>query len=74
MAGLRSREGNGVTMLSGGGQSVRAFVDDGRIGFLVADFNTGGGEGFFSSHYEKDRRPLSRGSTVRGEVVLFLKN
>jgi beta-galactosidase len=61
---LRSPEGQGLALSSEGSQTVRAFVDGDRIGWLVARINAGGGEGFFSPHHAADRHPLQKGSKI----------
>lgn len=50
-------------------QSVRAWVADNRINVLVAGFNTGGADGFFSTHYSAERRPLKQGDTIESEFL-----
>ncbi len=56
-AALREPTGLGCAVISNGAQAVRAFVDGPRIGLLVADYNTGGADGFFATHYAAERRP-----------------
>lgn len=71
-ASLRGRDGIGFAVASDGSQAVRAFVDGPRIGLLVADYNTGGADGFFAGHYAAERKPLRAGDTISGEVRLEL--
>jgi hypothetical protein len=71
-AALRPDEGPGIKVLSDGTQSVRAFVEDGRVKLLVADFSTGGADIFLASHYQHERRPLEAGDLVEGEVELAM--
>ncbi len=71
-ASLRGKDGIGFAVASDGSQAVRAFVDGQRIGLLVAEFNTGGADGFFAGHYASERKPLRPGDTLSGEVRLEL--
>jgi len=47
--------------------SIRAWVDGQHIRLLVAAFNTGGADSFFSPHYASERRPLKKGDKIRSE-------
>jgi beta-galactosidase len=71
-ASLRSAGGAGVRVVSRGRQAVRSWVDGEHIKWLVAGFNTGGGEGFFDMHYSAERRPIPKGSSIGDTVVLVL--
>lgn len=71
-ASLTYADGTGLHVESDGQQAIRAFVDGGRIGLLIADYATGGADPFFSSHYASDRRPLRAGDRVAGLVRLRL--
>jgi beta-galactosidase len=63
-------EGQGVMLRSDGRHSSRTFLDGDRVGWLVADFSTGGGDIFFAPHHELDDRPLEAGQTIKGSFVL----
>jgi hypothetical protein len=63
-----------ISVVSDGQQSVRAFVEDGRTGLLVAGFDTGGGDGFFASHFAAERRPLSVGAQISDAIHLQLSS
>lgn len=67
---LSSPDGNGLMLSSDGRQAARAFLDGDRIGWLVADFSTGGGDIFFAPHHSMDDRPLEAGDTIKGSFVL----
>jgi hypothetical protein len=71
-ASLVDARGRGVRVRSDGRHSVRAFVDGERIGFLIAGFHTGGGDGFFAPHFAAERRPLAVGDEREDEFVLEL--
>ena len=45
---------------------TRAFLDNDRVGWLIADFNTGGGDLFFAPHHQVDDRPLVKGAVIKG--------
>jgi beta-galactosidase len=63
-------EGEGLMLVSDGRQSSRSFLDGDRIGWLVAEFTTGGGDIFFAPHHKMDDRPLEAGDAIRGSFVL----
>jgi hypothetical protein len=56
--------------VSDGTQSYRAWVDNGKVSFLVADYNNAGSGAYLTSHSELGYRPLREGDTVQGTVVL----
>lgn len=64
--------GRGVAVNSDARQSVRAFVDGARIGWLIAGVNTGGGEPFFRPHSAVDRKPLKAGDHLKDSIQLQL--
>ena len=61
-----------IFIASDGHQSVRAFVQAGRTGLLVAGFDTGGGDDFFASHFESERRPLHVGTPISDAISFQL--
>jgi hypothetical protein len=67
---LSRPEGDGLMLTSDGRQACRAFLDGDRIGWLVSDFTTGGGDIFFAPHHKMDDRPLAAGDAIRGSFVL----
>jgi len=69
-AALASDGGEGLMLTSDGRHACRSFIDGGRIGWLIADFSTGGGDIFFAPHHRMEDRPLEAGDTVRGSFVL----
>ena len=71
-ASLRNGRGRGLVLRSDGSQTARAFVDGGRIGWLIAYVNAGGGEGFFGAHHAADRRPLKNGTLISNTIRLQL--
>jgi hypothetical protein len=72
-ASLASARGE-ISVVSDGHQSVRAFVDAGRTGLLVTGFHTGGGDGFFSTHFAAERKPLNLGSKLSDTIQLRLSD
>jgi beta-galactosidase len=70
-ASLASARGK-ISVASDGHQSVRAFVEDGRTGLLVTGFHTGGGDGFFATHFAAERKPLNPGSKIADTILLRL--
>ena len=71
-AALSGPEAEGLMLVSDGRHAARAFLDGDRVGWLVADFSTGGGDIFFAPHHKMDDRPLEAGDTIRGGFVLSL--
>jgi beta-galactosidase len=67
---LSRREGDGLMLVSDGRQASRSFLDGDRVGWLVADFTTGGGDIFFAPHHKMDDRPLAAGDTIKGSFAL----
>jgi len=67
---LSRPEGEGLMLVSDGRQSSRSFLDGDRIGWVVAEFTTGGGDIFFAPHHKMDDRPLEAGDAIRGSFVL----
>ena len=69
-AALSRPEGEGLMLVSDGRQASRSFLDGDRVGWLIADFSTGGGDIFFAPHHKMDDRPLAAGDTIKGSFVL----
>ncbi|MEN8122883.1 MAG: glycoside hydrolase family 2 TIM barrel-domain containing protein, partial [Bacteroidota bacterium] len=65
-AALTNKSGAGLTIVSDGRHAFRSFADGGTIRFLVADYSTGGGDLFFSGHYNDERKKLEEGSKIKG--------
>ncbi len=61
-----------LRVISDGHQSVRAFMDGGRVGLLVAGFHTGGGDIFFDTHFAAERKPLHPGDRLSDTIQLRL--
>lgn len=69
-AALSRPEGEGLMLVSDGRQASRSFLGGDRVGWLIADFSTGGGDIFFAPHHKMDDRPLEAGDKIRGSFVL----
>jgi beta-galactosidase len=67
---LSRSEGEGLMVVSDGRQASRSFLDGERVGWLIADFTTGGGDIFFAPHHRMDDRPLAAGDTIKGSFKL----
>lgn len=61
-----------LCVISDAHQSVRAFRVGERTGLLIAGFHTGGGDGFFATHFAAERRPLQVGSPLSDTTMLQL--
>jgi hypothetical protein len=71
-AALTSEKGPGLMLVSDGKHAARAFLDGNRVGWLIADFNTGGGDLFFAGHHKLDDRPLAAGEVIKGSFTVQL--
>ena len=69
---LSAPAGEGLMLSSDGRHAARAFLDGDRVGWLIADFSTGGGDIFFAPHHKMDDRPLEAGDTISGKFALTL--
>jgi len=70
---LTAKDGSGVRVDSDGRQAARAFLaEDGGVRLLVAGFNTGGADPFFSSHLRAERRPVKKGDVIEDTVRITL--
>ena len=71
-ASLTDEHGAGIRVISDGTRTARAFVDGDFIKILVAEYSNGGGEPFLKGHLDAGRRPLERGSVLKGTATLEL--
>ncbi len=71
---LTNDKGIGLTVISDGKQAFRSFVSGEKISFLVADYSTGGGDSFFRTHYDAERKNLKKGSKIEGTITIQLVN
>ena len=69
---LTSDQGYGLWLHSDGRHASRSFLEKDRVGFLAADFNTGGGDLFYAGHHKIDDRPLEKGDRIKGAFRLSL--
>ncbi len=72
-ADLKNPENHGLNVFSDGKNAVRCWVDSQNVYLLVATFFTGGGDMFFSSHHERERKPLKSGDTLKGIIKFSLE-
>jgi hypothetical protein len=73
-ASLANRAGLRCEVLSDGSQHIRAWVEDGRVRLLIADYSNLGGEHFLREHAARYARPLEAGDRIRGKVTLALRD
>lgn len=62
-----------VVVSSDGSQHSRAWIQDGAIKFLIADYINAGSENFLVPHAEKAYRPLRKGDKITGKVRLHIE-
>jgi beta-galactosidase len=67
---LSRPDGAGLMLVSDGRLGSRSFLDKNGIGWLIAEFTTGGGDIFFAPHHKMDDRPLEAGDAIHGSFVL----
>ncbi len=64
---------NGLAVYGNGKQALRAWLQDGAIHLLVADYNNGGSEPFYGSPFTSGRLTVKKDQTLKGKVVFELK-
>jgi hypothetical protein len=69
-AALKDEDGFGVRAESDGKQHARAYVDGEQICLLIADIDTGSGEGFLATHYAVERKLLKQDDVIEGTVII----
>ncbi|MGL4328550.1 MAG: glycoside hydrolase family 2 TIM barrel-domain containing protein [Tannerellaceae bacterium] len=62
-----------IMVTSDGNQHARAWIEDGVIKFLIADYINAGSENFLVPHAEKAYRPLRKGDKITGKVRLHIE-
>ncbi len=72
-ASLSDALGNGINIIGNGKQAVRAWLQDGCIQLLVADYSNGGSEPFYGSPFTSDRTKVKKGDVLKGKVVFEVK-
>ncbi len=70
-AELANEANQGIHITSDGNHAVRAWVAQDKIDVLVASFFTGGGDMFFASHHQKERKPLKKGEIFKGTATFY---
>ena len=70
-ASLANRDGK-LGVLSDGHQSIRAFRAGNQAGLLITGFHSGGGDGFFDTHFAAERQPLKPGAKLSDTLQLRL--
>ena len=71
-AELLDKAGNGLQVNSNAKQSSRAWLQDGSIQFLVADYSNGGSEPFYASPFDQ-RRIDGTSARLKGSLQFELK-
>ena len=69
---LTNKESKGILVNGYGTVSTRTWVEGEMINILIAGFNTGGGDMFFSGYYRDERRPLKPGDEFSGTVDISM--
>lgn len=67
-AQLTNIAGAGIKIFSDGTQAARSWINGDKVMFLIANYNTGGSDGFSADFYDKERMPLTKGSILKGIV------
>jgi beta-galactosidase len=71
-ASLADDSGYGVEVLSDGRQSARAFVQNGRVHWLLAQINNPPSETFMAGYFDPERKAVPLGKPVTGSIRLHL--
>jgi len=71
-ASMVSKDGNGIMAVSDGTQSIRSWIMDNNVRFLIADYSNYGSDEFIRQLASKYERPLKTGDTVEGKIKLQL--
>ncbi len=72
-ASLTDDSGNGIEIIGDGKKALRAWLQDGCIHLLVADYNNGGSEPFYGSPFTSDRVQVKKDDVLKGSVIFKLK-
>ena len=73
-ASLSDASGNSIYIESDGTQALRAWLQDGCIQLLIADYNNGGSEPFYGSPFTSDRIRLKKDDVLKGKVTFEIIN
>ena len=65
--------GHGIALIGDGSQALRCWQQDGCIQMLVADYNNGGSEPFYSSPFTDGRIRVKQGDTLKGKLTFQLQ-
>ncbi len=60
---------HGISISGSEKQAIRAWLQDGYIQFLIADFNNGGSEPFYGSPFTAGRTKLKKGEVLEGAIT-----
>ena len=71
-AELSNASNQGIRVESNGDHAIRSWVEEGKVHLLIASFFTGGGDLFFASHHQKERKPLKKGDLFNGSIAFFV--
>lgn len=72
-ASLTDGNGHGIALIGDGSQALRCWQQDGCIQMLVADYNNGGSEPFYSSPFTDGRIRVKQGDTLKGKLTFQLQ-
>ena len=72
-ASLTDGNGHGIALIGDGSQALRCWQQDGCIQMLIADYNNGGSEPFYSSPFTDGRIRIKQGDTLKGKLTFQLQ-
>lgn len=72
-AALADASGHGIVLHGDGRQALRCWLQDGRVQMLVADYNNGGSERFYSAPFTDGRIRIEKGDTLTGKLTFELR-
>jgi hypothetical protein len=73
-ATLIDSQGYGVEVISDGTQNARAFVQDGRVNWLIAQINNPPSETFMAGYFDRLRTAVPLGKPISGSIHLRFCN
>ena len=72
-ASLTDKNGISITVLSDGKQSSRSWLQDGKIYWLIADYNNNGSERFYGTPHSNGRIKLKKNHILKGKLIFNIR-
>lgn len=72
-ASLQDQQGNAVRVVSNGQQASRAWLQDQRVQWLIADYSNNGSEPFYGSPHTEGRVTVKKNQLLKGKIILTIQ-